>query len=116
MPTYNLKSDTLTAGSVTRKITAATYPEALLLMDAYVDELDGIHKPLDTDNLPPTLTIDELLSGDYGEFHNYHDNKVTGRWHIILKNGWIYTGKGASPIGRRCGPLQRLDPVYLNQA
>lgn len=113
MPTYKLESETLTAGAVTRKVMAATYADALSIMDAYVDELDGVFKPLDVDNLPVTLTFDELLSGDYGEFHNYHDNKITQQWHIILKNGWIYSGQGGSPVGRRCGPLQRLDPTLM---
>lgn len=113
MPTYKITSDTLTSGKVTKKIMAANYPDALDIMDRYVDELDGVFKPLDVDNLPITLTFDELLSGKWGDFHNYHDNKITLRWHIILKNGWIYTGTGRCNIGRRCGPLERLDPHSL---
>jgi len=113
MPTYKLTSDSLTSGQVSRKIMVANYPDALSIMDDYVDELDGIYKPLDVDNLPPTLTFSELLSGEWGEFHNYHDNKVTRHWTIILKNGWYYTGEAGCDIGRRCGPLERLDPIYL---
>lgn len=92
---------------------AANYPDALSIMDAYVDELDGVFKPLDVDNLPLTLMVDELLSGKWGDFHNYHDNKATREWHIILKNGWIYSGDAGCNIGRRCGPLERLDSTYL---
>jgi|GEM_PF-4205874 len=113
MPTYKLTSDTLTSGRVTRKIMAADYMTALSIMDDYVDGLDGIYEPLDVDNLPPTLTFDELLSGEWGEFHNYEENKTIWRWTIILKNGWWYRGELDCDIGRRCGPLERLDPIYL---
>lgn len=113
MSTFKMTSETLTSGTVTRKIMAANYPDALSIMDDYVDELDGVFKPLDVDNLPPTLTFDELLSGKYGEFYNYHDNKFTRRWHIILRNGWIYSGDAGNNIGRRCGPLARLDPTMI---
>ena len=110
MPTYKLTSETLTSGTVTRRIMAANYPDALSIMDDYVDKLDGVWKPLDVDNLPVTLTFGELLSGEYGEFYNYHDNETTHRWHIVLRNGWIYSGDAGCDIGQRCGPLARLDP------
>jgi len=111
MPTYKITSDSLTAGKITKKITAANYPDALSIMDELIDELDGIFKRIDIDNLPPTLTFDELLSGKWGEFYNYHES--ARRWHIILKNGWIYSGDASNNIGRRCGPLERLDPHLL---
>jgi len=114
MPTFKMASKTLTSGIVTRKITAADYPDALSIMDDYVDGIDGIFNQLDTDNLPATLTFDELLSGKYGDFHNYYDNKLTRRWHIVLGNGWIYSGNVGSDIGQRCGPLSRLDPHVLS--
>lgn len=109
MPTYKITSDTQTKGRVTRKIMALTYADALAIMDEYVDTLDGNFEPFDPDNLPETLTFDELVSGDYGEFVNYYE-VAGGRWKILLRNGWFYTGERSSEIARRCGPLARIDP------
>lgn len=116
MPTYKITSDTLTAGPVTKKITAANYPDALSIMDELVDELDGVFKRVDVDNPPITLGFDELMRGSkWGEFHNYHDNRVTMRWHIILKTGWIYSGDFGCNIGRRCSLMERLDSIFLHE-
>lgn len=110
MPTYQIASDTLTKGRITKKVWADTYPDALHIMDNIVDELDGLFdKVIDP---PLTLTFDELESDQFGEYANYVER--FGRWQYLLASGWFYTGDIGSEIGRRCGVLARLDPVMFN--
>lgn len=105
---YRLKSETLTQGTVKRAIYAESYPDALELMDEYVDRLDGTWGGVDVDNLPQVATFDELLEGKCGDYHNF--SEAPGRWHFILVSGWYYTGETGSETGRLCIAEQRLDP------
>lgn len=111
---YAITSDTLRHGRVTRKIMAANYPDALEIMDRYVDELDGVWKQLDVDNLPLTATFDELLSGKYGDIANYCERY--GRWQILLVSGWFYIGSLSNPSApaRLCRATEKLDPHTIH--
>jgi hypothetical protein len=110
MNRYTITSDTQKHGMIIKSIDADTYPDALLTMDNIVDEMDGHFEKIT--NPPATLTFDELLSGQYGEFHNYADRGL--RWQIILKTGWVYTGDIGNDEASRCSPMQKLDSVMFN--
>lgn len=108
---YKITGDTLKNGRVTRKLMTESYPDALSLFDDFVDELDGVWKPLNTnsDEMPLELTFDQLLSGDFGGYHNFSDDALGG-WHFFLKSGWVYSGDAADEVGQRCSAMQKLDP------
>jgi len=73
-----------------------------------VDGLDGTCYQ----DPPEVLTLDELESGQYGEYYNYIER--FSRWQYVLKTGWFYTGDIGGETGRRCGVLNRLDSVYMH--
>ena len=106
---YQITSDTLTQGRITKRLYADSYMDAVAIMDTIVDDLDG----LDPHNLDPPdkLSLDELESGRYGEYHNYCERR--GKWGYILKSGWYYSGEIGDEIGHRCSAMQKLDPVYF---
>lgn len=114
MQRWEITSDTKTQGRITKNVPADSYMDAMRLMDLIVDELDGFD--IYNQGPPMTLTLDELESGYYGEYHNFHLSP--SRWHYVLKTGWFYTGSyddgEDSEIGRRCGALDRLDSVYMH--
>jgi len=73
--------------------------------------LDWEQIGLDWYTMPQTLTFDELIASPI--YRNYIDRY--GRWQILLKNGVWYRQDCDNPeLGRKCGPLEVVDPVCLH--
>ena len=109
MQSYRITTETLTQGRITRTIDGDCYADALRIVDLIVDTLDGTRP--NVQDPPLTLTFDELLSGQYGEYANYVERG--SRWQYALFSGWFYSGNIGEETGTRCGPLARLDPTYF---
>ena len=109
MQRFTITSDSLKNGRITKTIDADSYPEALLIMDNIIDEMDGLF--LRITDPPATLTFDELESDQYGEYQNYIER--WGKWQYVLVSGWYYTGNIGEEIGTRCSAMGKLDPVMF---
>jgi len=74
--------------------------------------LDNWRTALQNDDMPLTVTADDILDLD-SEF--VHDAVFRyGNTYIIMVNGWFYRAIEGENSFQRCGPLERLDPVMFS--